>query len=352
MITEYPHAQLKKVAIVILNWNGKTLLEKFLPGVLRLSGDTARIVVADNASDDDSVKFLQDTFPEVDIIELDANYGFTGGYNRALQHVEEPYYLLLNSDVEVTENWIQPLLDFMEKHPEVAVCQPKVRSFSDRHLLEHAGAAGGFIDILGYPFCRGRIYTTLEEDKGQYDNPIQVFWATGACMLIRKEVFRAQQGFDDYFFAHMEEIDLCWRIQLEGLSIWAVPQSCVYHVGGGTLPKINPRKTYYNFRNNLIMLFKNVPGHRLLWLMPLRLVLDGLAGMKFLFDGDAKDTWAIVKAHFAFYRYVLLHFSRRLSVQRKVKSHPAKGVYNNSIVVAYFLKKKKYFHELSPQDFS
>ena len=250
-----------QIAIVILNWNGRHFLEKFLPGVAQHSRDLARIVVADNASTDDSLAYLKANFPEVDIIRLDQNYGFTGGYNRALQQVQEPYYVLLNSDVEVSEGWLNPLMQFMEKHPEVAACQPKIRSYNDRHLLEHAGAAGGFIDYLGYPFCRGRIYNHLEEDKGQYDQAVPVFWATGACLFIRRDDFRNENGFDEQFFAHMEEIDLCWRLQQSGKQIWVIPQSTVYHVGGGTLPKNNPRKTFFNFRNNLMMLFKNLPGH-------------------------------------------------------------------------------------------
>ncbi|MBL7924797.1 MAG: glycosyltransferase [Bacteroidia bacterium] len=343
---------MKKIAIVILNWNGRKFLEKFLPDVIRYSHNLAHIVVADNASDDDSVAWLGSTFPEVERICLDKNYGFTGGYNRALKQVQADYYVLLNSDVEVSAGWLKPLYDFMESHPDAAACQPKIRSYLDRTLLEHAGAAGGYIDYLGYPFCRGRIYNTLEKDQGQYDSIEQVFWATGACLFIRAQVFHDQQGFDDFFFAHMEEIDLCWRIQQSGKAIYVIPESVIYHVGGGTLPKSNPRKTYFNFRNNLVMLFKNLPGHRLVWLIPLRLLLDGIAGAKFMLDGDFKDTLAVLRAHFAFYRYVLRSFPARKRQQKQVLRHPTKGIYHRSIVLAYYLKKIKYFHQLSQKDFS
>lgn len=340
------------IAIVILNWNGRSFLEKFLPSVVSFSRPMAKVIIADNASTDDSVSFLKTNYPDLDIIHLDNNYGFTGGYNRALKNIKADYYILLNSDVEVTAGWIEPLKKFMDEHPEVAACQPKIRSQIDRHLFEHAGACGGFIDFLGYPFCRGRIFDRLEEDRGQYQTPVPVFWATGACLFIRAEAFHSANGFDEYFFAHMEEIDLCWRIQQRGQSIYVIPDSTVYHVGGGTLPKSNPRKTYFNFRNNLIMLFKNLPGHRLLWLIPVRLMLDGLAGIKFLWDGDRKDTLAVIKAHFAFYRYAITHFTTRFRAQRKVKVHPERGTYHRSIIIDYYLRKKKFFKDLPFHKFS
>lgn len=342
----------KKIAIVILNWNGLSFLQQFLPGVIHHSSHLADIVVADNASSDASVNYLESLGDAVSIIRLDKNYGFTGGYNRALQLVEADYYLLLNSDVEVTGGWLEPLLEFMESQPSAAACQPKVRSFRDRHLLEHAGGAGGFIDYLGYPFCRGRIINTLEEDRGQYNNTMPVFWATGACMLIRSTDYHAQKGFDELFFAHMEEIDLCWRLQQSGKEVYVVPSSTVYHVGGGTLPKNNPRKTYFNFRNNLLMLYKNLPGHRLLWLIPVRLLLDGIAGIKFLFDGDYRDTLAVLRAHFSFYRIAFFKPGFRWNQQRKLKRHASRGIYLHSIVKAYYLKKQHYFSDLNPSDFS
>jgi GT2 family glycosyltransferase len=342
----------KKIAIVILNWNGKDFLKKFLPEVIRYSNSLSRIVIIDNASSDDSISFLSQQFPEIEIVQLDKNYGFTGGYNRGLQGIKEEYYVLLNSDVEVSENWLEPLVTFMDNHPKAAACQPKIKSYQDRHLFEHAGATGGYIDYLGYPFCRGRILNTLEEDHGQYDSIQRVFWATGACLFIRSKVFHEQGGFDDDFFAHMEEIDLCWRIQQAGKEIYVVPESQVYHVGGGTLPKNNPRKTYYNFRNNLFMLFKNLPVNQLIFLIPTRLFLDGLAGIKFLFDGDYKDTVAVFKSHLSFYRYFFRNFSKRRKQQQQVLKHPSRGIYRKSIIVEYFINKKKHFKDLPVNNFS
>ena len=348
----YLRKPVKRIAIVILNWNGKDFLEKFLPEVIRYSNLLSRIVIIDNASSDNSISFLTQHFPYIEIIQLDKNYGFTGGYNRGLKGIKEEYYVLLNSDVEVTENWLEPLITFMDNHPDAAACQPKIKSYQDRDLFEHAGAAGGYIDYLGYPFCRGRIMNMLETDHGQYDSIQRVFWATGACLFIRSKVFHEQGGFDDDFFAHMEEIDLCWRIQQAGKEIYVVPESQVYHVGGGTLPKNNPRKTYYNFRNNLFMLFKNLPGNQLILLIPARLFLDGLAGIKFLFDGDIKDTYAVFKSHLSFYRYVLRNLSKRRKQQKLVVKHPSRGIYGKSIVVEYFINKIKHFKDLPSNNFS
>lgn len=339
---------MKKIAIVILNWNGSSFLERFLPGVIQHSSALSRVIVADNGSNDNSIDLLKNHFPSVEVLSLERNHGFTGGYNRALSMVESEYFLLLNSDVEVTENWLEPLLNFMECHPEVAACQPKIRSLQDRHLFEHAGGSGGFIDILGYPFCRGRMMDTLEEDKGQYDDAIPVFWATGACMLIRSADFNAMNGFDERYFAHMEEIDLCWRLQRCGRSIFVVPASSVYHVGGGTLSKKNPRKTFFNFRNNLLMLSKNLPLRTKLWLIPARLILDGLAGIKFLIDGDWNDTIAVIKAHLAFYSMSFHSVSGGITE----KSVKIKGVFKGSILIEYFLRKKRFFHQLSTSKIS
>ncbi|MBK7964105.1 MAG: glycosyltransferase family 2 protein [Bacteroidetes bacterium] len=343
---------MKKIAIVILNWNGKEFLKKFLPAVIKYSDSLARIIVADNASSDDSIALLSQQFPSIEIIQLDKNYGFTGGYNRALQGINEEFYVLLNSDVEVTPNWLQLLLSFMQNHPEAAACQPKIKSYQDRNLFEHAGAAGGYIDYLGYPFCRGRILNCLEEDLGQYDSIQRIFWATGACLFIRSKVFHEHGGFDDDFFAHMEEIDLCWRIQQTGKEIYIVPESQVFHVGGGTLSKSNPRKTYFNFRNNLFMLFKNLPGHQLIWLIPTRLFLDGLAGLKFFMNGDFKDTTAVLKSHLSFYRYAFTNFSKRSKQQHQVLKHPSRGIYRKSIVCEFFIHKKKHFKDLPSNNFS
>lgn len=343
---------MKKIAIVILNWNGKAFLEKFLPDVIRFSNLHAQIVIADNASTDDSRAFVSSSFPEITWIQLDKNYGFAGGYNRALKMVEADYYVLLNSDVQVSENWLMPLYEFMENHPLAAACQPKMKSHSLPSLFEHAGAAGGYIDFLGYPFCRGRIFNKLEEDKEQYDSIQRIFWATGACLFIRSSAFHDQEGFDEDFFAHMEEIDLCWRIQQAGMEIYVVPESYVLHVGGGTLPKSNPRKTYLNFRNNLFMLFKNLPGLKVWWLMPLRLFMDGIASIKFLFDGDYKDTLAVLKSHVSFYRYFFRTFSKRLKQQKRVEKHPTRGIYSNSIVVEHYIYKKNSFKDLPANNFS
>ncbi|MFM9008280.1 MAG: glycosyltransferase family 2 protein [Bacteroidota bacterium] len=259
---------MKRVAIVILNWNGASFLKRFLPGVISDASHLARIVVADNASTDDSVELLARDFPQVEIIRLERNFGFTGGYNRALAQLDADYFLLLNSDVETSSGWLEPLIDWMDKHPETAACQPKIRSYEHRNLFEHAGACGGFIDRLGYPFCRGRIMHSLEADTGQYDSPLPVFWATGACMMIRGALYKQAGGFDERFFAHMEEIDLCWRLIKQGHNIMVIPQSTVFHVGGGTLPKNNPRKTFYNFSHNLLMLTKNRCWQMLLWGFP------------------------------------------------------------------------------------
>jgi len=342
----------KKLAIVILNWNGQHFLEKFLPGIIQHSMEEARIIVADNASSDNSLKILEQFSNDIEIIKLDKNYGFTGGYNRALKLVNSEYYVLLNSDVEVTEGWIRPVLSYMEANADVAACQPKIRSFKDRELLEHAGGAGGFIDFLGYPFCRGRLYNSLEEDHNQYNDIRNVFWASGACMFIRSEAFNKCGGLDEDFFAHMEEIDLCWRLQEDGQRICVIPESVVYHVGGGTLPKSNSRKTYYNFRNNLMMLHKNLPSSKLFTVIFIRLILDGIAGLKFLFDGDAKDMQAVFMAHISFYKSIPKRRKIRKAQQQLKKTDKINGVYNRSIVADYFLFKKKHFSDLDTDSFT
>jgi GT2 family glycosyltransferase len=254
-----------KTAVVILNWNGRNFLETFLPSVLEYSARCADVIVADNASTDDSVAFLQEHYPQIRIIEHPKNGGFSKGYNDALKQIDAEYYILLNSDVEVTPNWITPVIEMMDADPSIAACQPKLRSFEDRSQFEYAGAAGGFIDAYGYPFCRGRIFDVLEEDRGQYDDACEVFWATGACLFVRADLYHALGGLDEDFFAHMEEIDFCWRLKNNGHKVMYCPDSTVYHVGGGALPKSSPRKTYLNFRNNLALLVKNLPSKRLGW---------------------------------------------------------------------------------------
>lgn len=337
---------MKKVAVVILNWNGRKLLEQFLQNVISCSLE-AEVIVADNASTDDSTDFLKKNFPAIKIIPLQVNYGFAGGYNEALKQVNADYFMLLNSDVEVTEGWLIPLIECLDHQPETAACQPKIKSFHDRHLFEHAGAAGGFIDYLGYPFCRGRMFTTLEEDKGQYNTAANVFWATGACMLIRSEVFKKLNGFDERFFAHMEEIDLCWRIQRAGYKIQCIPSSVVYHVGGGTLPKKNPRKTYYNFRNNLMMLHNNLPPLVVFPVIFYRLFLDGMAALKFLMEGDGMDFLAVLKSHAYFHSRVWITGGRRKALRRTLPYINPSTIYRKSIVWKYFFFKKKTFSELN-----
>lgn len=286
---------MKKLAIVILNYNGEEMLKRFIPTLLNCSGD-AEIVVADNASDDNSVATIQRCHPEVRIITLQKNWGFAEGYNRALKHVDAKYYLLLNSDVEVTEGWLDPLLSIMEADPSIAACQPKLLDYKRKTHFEYAGASGGFMDCYGYPYCRGRIFDTVEEDKGQYDTPCEIFWATGAALLVRSNCYWEVGGLDGRFFAHMEEIDFCWRLRARGHRIVCIPQSAVFHVGGATLSRSNPRKTFLNFRNNLLMLYKNLPAQRLRRVMMMRAFLDYVAAVKFLLSGDIKDFKAVVKA--------------------------------------------------------
>jgi GT2 family glycosyltransferase len=337
------------LAIVILNYNGQAFLAKFLPVVLAHS-DNHPIYVADSASTDDSVSFVKANFPQVRLLELPRNEGYAGGYNQALnlirsQYGGATYYVLPNSDIEVTPNWLAPVLALMQANPQIAACQPKIRSYQDRHLFEHAGAAGGFVDWLGYVFCRGRIFATFESDLGQYDDNRPVFWATGACLFMRADVFHQTGGFDADFFAHMEEIDWCWRVQRLGYQVWACGESTVYHVGGGTLPKANPHKTYLNYRNSLFMLYKNWPADGWLWgKILLRLVLDGVSSLLFLKQGQWKDVWAIIRAHFAFYG----HLPRLIRQRRMLQQQESKAalLYPHSIVWQYFGQGKKTYGEL------
>jgi GT2 family glycosyltransferase len=337
-----------KLAVVILNWNGVDFLKQFLSTVIQFSSE-AEIIVADNASTDDSVPYLQTHFPEVKIIQNENNGGFAKGYNDALKHVESEYYVLLNSDIEVTENWLQPLLQFMENNPRVAACQPKVLSFHNKKLFEHAGAAGGFIDRNYFPFCRGRIFETVEEDLGQYDFETELFWATGACFMIRSSVYWEVNGFDEDFFAHMEEIDLCWRIKKRAHSIFAIPSSVVYHVGGGTLAYKSPRKTYLNFRNSLFMITKNHEG-LLIPKLVYRMTLDGMAGMLFFFTGRWSHVWAILKSHFHFYGSFSTMYKKREKSTPKSSMNKI-GFYNGSILWANYFKRIKRFNALNKRLF-
>ena len=337
-----------KVAVVILNWNGEVFLKKFLPSVKKYLPSFAKIVVADNDSTDGSVAFIQHHYPEIRVIQNNENGGYAKGYNDALKQIDSQYYILLNSDIEVSSNWIEPIISFMDQNEQVAACQPKIRSFHEKQYFEYAGAAGGYIDKYGYPFCRGRIFQSLEEDRGQYNDICEVFWASGACMFVRAEVFHELGGLDEDFFAHMEEIDFCWRAKNRGHHIYYHPQSVVYHVGGGTLPKSNPHKTYLNFRNNFFLLYKNVEPNRLFITFIWRLILDGVAGVKFLIDGNFKDSLAIIKAHFHFYASLGSLRKKRQSL-RQVK---VGQVYQRNIVFEHFLKKIKAFTSLNKKRFS
>lgn len=333
------------VAVVILNWNGRHYLQQFLPSVLASTYPNLQIVVADNASTDDSIAFLQEHFPSVQVIALSKNFGFAKGYNEALQQVQAPYFVLLNSDVEVTPNWLQPIVELLQQNKNAAACQPKILAHHHPEKFEYAGAAGGWIDSLGYPFARGRIFDVCETDTGQYNASTKIFWATGAALVIKAECFFEVGGFDEYFFAHMEEIDLCWRLQLCGYNIFACPASVVYHVGGGTLPKGHSRKTYLNFRNNAIMLAKNLPCFEKWWKIPVRFLLDQAAAFKNVLAGDAGYFFAVTKAQAAFLYWVFFGKKKKTSAATKRLLH-LNGVFHKSIVKAFFIDKKHRFSDL------
>jgi GT2 family glycosyltransferase len=334
------------VAVVILNYNGKHFLEKFLPGIVQHSGTNA-IYVADNASTDDSVDYLKKYFPSVQVIQNNANAGYAEGYNLALQKIKTDYYVLINSDVEVTAGWIDPVIDLMEKDRTIAACQPKLLDFTERNLFEYAGASGGFIDNYCYPFCRGRIFTSIEEDKGQFNDAREIFWATGACLFVRADAYWKVGGLDGDYFAHMEEIDLCWRLKNIGYKIFVQPASVVYHVGGGTLNKFSSRKTYLNFRNNLTTLTKNHPGGFLAVKVLYRMILDGVAAFRFLFAGTPKHFFAVIRAHFAFYRRLPATLRKRKEMkERESFRFSTSFMYKGNIVFEYFISGKKKFSEL------
>jgi len=336
-----------RIAVVILNWNGKKFLEKFLPALMQhLEPDTS-IIVADNSSTDGSLDFLQTSYPQIRIIRNPDNGGFARGYNLALKQVEAEYYVLLNSDIEVTENWIMPVIEIMDKDPEVGACQPKIRSYLEPKKFEYAGAAGGFIDKYGYPFCRGRMFLHIEEDHGQYDDEHEIFWATGACLFVRSKLYHELGGFDEDFFAHMEEIDFCWRMSNAGYKIMYCPSSTVFHIGGGTLPKISWRKTYLNFRNNFILLYKNLPDSRLVPVFAFRLLLDGIAALKFLVQAGFKDFWAVARAHVSFYRSLPKTRQKR----RLLKHGSMRNIYHGNLVTDYFILRKRKFSQLKQSKF-
>ncbi|MBF02953.1 MAG: dTDP-Rha--alpha-D-GlcNAc-pyrophosphate polyprenol alpha-3-L-rhamnosyltransferase [Flavobacterium sp.] len=330
---------MKKIAVVILNWNGVELLRQFLPSVLQFSTE-ATIYVIDNASTDVSVSVLKSEFPTVQIIENEGNFGFAKGYNEGLKTIKEPYLALVNSDIEVTKNWLQPILNQFEKDTLTAIIQPKILDFKNKSYFEYAGAAGGFIDKYGYPYCRGRIFDKIEEDKGQYDSTINIFWASGACFFIRNQVFQELQGFDEGFFAHQEEIDLCWRAHHMGYEIKFCYQSVVYHVGGATLNNESPRKTYLNFRNSLYMLTKNLPKNTLVPILFSRLLLDGIAAFRFLTQGKFKHLIAILRAHFHFYSNFKDYYNKR-------NSQNIRKYYTiSSIVNRFFIQKQQTYTKL------
>lgn len=334
-------------AVVILNWNGLAWLKQFIPTLIKYTpSKDADIVVADNASSDDSLEYLRQNHPEVQLIILDENYGFAEGYNRALDQVPHPYSILLNSDVEVSPNWVLPLSKFLKNHPETAACQPKIKDYYKKDYFEYAGASGGFIDYLGYPFCRGRIFNKLEKDEGQYDTPLSIFWATGACLAVKTEVYKKAGGLDSDFFAHMEEIDLCWRLKSRAYNIFAVPESTVYHVGGGTLSKISPKKTYLNFRNNLLTLYKNLPSEQLFKVILFRLILDGVAALKYLVSGEFAHIWAIVKAHFHFYGMINKFKKKRKENLEASVSQSIAEIFPKMIIKEHFLNKKSKYSDL------
>ena len=343
--------QKKNITVAILNYNTKHLLETFLPSISFSSTSEFDTLVIDNASDDGSIKFIHEWFPEIETIEFAKNHGFAEGYNLGLKNIKSKYIALVNSDVEVQKNWLDPIVEFLDQNHDYAAAMPKILSHEEKGTFEYAGASGGFIDAMGYPFCRGRLFDTLENDDQQYNDVEDVFWASGAAFVIRSEVFLNLEGFDGDFFAHQEEIDLCWRIHNAGYKIAVLPESVIYHVGGGTLNYGNPKKVYLNFRNSLYTLFKNESFLNVIWKLPMRLILDGIAGLKFLFSGEGKSTYAIIKAHFSFYGHIFKLIKKRLHISKLLSKHaighPNKiGMTSKWIIVQYYLLGKKKYSEI------
>jgi GT2 family glycosyltransferase len=335
---------MNKVAVVILNWNGQSFLEKFLPSVTSFSKNPGtKVVVADNCSTDNSVSFLEKNYPDVQVIQLDENYGYAGGYNNALAQLDAEYFVLLNSDVEVTEKWIEPVIEYMDANMQVAAAMPKIRAYNHKESFEYAGAAGGFIDRYGFPFCRGRILYMIEEDRGQYNTPLEIFWASGACMFVRASAYKEAGGLDADFFAHMEEIDLCWRLKRLGYAVYAVPESTVYHVGGGTLPNNNPRKLYLNYRNSLFLLQKNLSRRKLIPILFMRMILDGASALVYLSKFSFGFFWAVVRAHGRFYVSVFKTHRKRLEFNKKEKIKNVGQIYKRSMVFSFMIRRKYTF---------
>lgn len=338
---------LNNVSVVILNYNGEKLLAQFLPSVVQHSG-SARVIVADNGSSDKSAQLIQESFPTVELIQLKKNYGFCGGYNKALAQIKSEYYVLLNSDVEVTSGWLDRLIEILSKNQHIAAIQPKILSQHSKEYFEYAGAGGGYIDSFGYPFCRGRIFTHTEKDFGQYNDTREVFWASGACMVIRSGVYHLLNGLDETFFAHMEEIDLCWRIQRAGLKVFYCGESTVYHVGGGTLSKSSPRKTYYNFRNGLSLIYKHLPSLHLLYKFPARILLDHLAVLKFLLEGSPADAGAVLRAHYDF--FLSINSTRRTRKElRTTYPFTRRNMYGGLAPLDFYLLGKKRIEISNPK---
>lgn len=347
LTTHYSLGEASDTAIVILNWNGAAFLRQFLPGVLA-AADGARVLVADNASTDDSLTLLAQQFPQVETLVHRENLGFCEGYNQALSQLQGRfrYYVLLNSDVAVSPGWLLPLRQLLQANPHIAAVQPKVLAYADPSYFEYAGAGGGYLDRLAYPFCRGRLFDTLERDEGQYDDDRPVAWASGACLLIRADAWHLAGGLEPAFFAHMEEIDLCWRLWNAGHEVWYCGSSAVQHVGGGTLPKTNPRKTYLNFRNGLALLYKNAAPGELLGPMLQRLLLDGVAGLRFLLSGEFANFRAVLRAHFSFYSRFGYWQKRRRAARPHLRITERPGVYQGSVVWAYFGRRTRSFRDL------
>jgi len=340
---------MQKAAVVILNWNGQKLLERFMPALLlHTPAETAEIIIADNGSTDDSVSFLAARYPQIRRIVFDKNYGFAEGYNRALSQLNHEYVALLNSDVEVCSHWLETAIDYLDAHPDVVALQPKLLDYKDKTAFEYAGASGGFMDIYGYPFCRGRIFTTVEKDQGQYDNPAEVFWATGACLFIRLKDYWEAGGLDKNFFAHQEEIDLCWRLRARAKKIVCLPQSVVYHVGGATLKMENPQKTFLNFRNNLLMVYKNLPEKYYGKVMFLRLFLDYLAALQFLLKGYPANARSVVKARSDFNRQKKNYQTIRKENLEKTVCELPSGLLLRSLLWSYYIKNQKIYKQIFP----
>ena len=330
-----------KTAIVILNWNGKKLLEQFLPSIVNFSSEKAEIYVADNASSDNSVDFIKKYYPSVHIVQNKSNGGYAKGYNDALQNIDADIYCLINSDIEVSENWISPVLEIFKKENNTAIIQPKILDYNRKNYFEYAGAGGGFIDLFGYPYCRGRVFNSIEKDTKQFDDVTEIFWASGACFFIRSRVYHDLNGFDEDYFAHQEEIDLCWRSKNKGFQIKYVGNSCVYHLGGATLQETNPQKTFLNFRNSLLNVIKNVPKQWFLFVVSTRLILDGVAGIKFFIELRPIHTWAVFKAHLSVYKNFYKFLKKRNKLQRKEQYS-----LHISVVWQYFILKRKKFKNL------